>query len=203
MMDNRGRLMQSPHTAAKSVGVFGYAGIGDELSEGQASVSLPRYGSRPELNAPFLPSKKVKQLLSVLSTLKDVDLTDLSYEINCYVPRQQRYRQELDLPIALALLCSYLRRNLPERSLFVGELDLTRRIRAPEPLYLAALAQLVASPQRRHLTTVFLSLDCCDDSRKMRPEPEGKSMQEIVDVRGFDTLESLLVHLWPDLISQE
>jgi hypothetical protein len=55
-----------PHMAARSTAVHGYAGIGDDLAEGQASVSLPRYGSRPELNAPFLPGKKVRQLLSVL-----------------------------------------------------------------------------------------------------------------------------------------
>lgn len=79
MMDERGRLRESPHTAAQSSAVYGYAGIGEELAEGQASVTLPRYGSRPELNAPFLPAKKVKQLLSVLSTIKEVDLTEVNW----------------------------------------------------------------------------------------------------------------------------
>lgn len=127
VMDDRGRLAKSPLTSAKSAAVYGYAGIGEDLAEGQASVSLPKYGSRPELNAPFLPGKKIKQLLAVLSTLKDVDLADLSYEINCYLPRQQRYREELDLPLAVALLSSYLQQPVDTQTLFVGELDLTRR----------------------------------------------------------------------------
>jgi DNA repair protein RadA/Sms len=58
VMDEKGCLTESPHRAATSTAVFGYAGIGDELAEGRASVSLPRYGSRPELNAPFLPNKR-------------------------------------------------------------------------------------------------------------------------------------------------
>ena len=87
IMDAKGRLTKSPLTAAKSSAVYGYGGMGDELAEGQASVSLPKYGFRPELNAPFLPGKKIKQLLAVLSTMRDVDIGDLSYEINCYIPR--------------------------------------------------------------------------------------------------------------------
>jgi DNA repair protein RadA/Sms len=199
MMDDRGRLVESPHRAAKTSAVLGYAGIGDELAEGQASVSLPRYGSRPELNAPFLPGKKVRQLLSVLSTLKDVDLTDLSYDINCYVPRQQRYREDLDLPIALALLSSYLQQPIPDKTLFVGELDLTRRIRPPEPVYLAALAQLVVGPQRGRVATVYISDECADSLAKMRPGDHSGTVGECVKIRGVATLEDLLGELWPDL----
>ncbi len=201
MTDDRGRLIESPHTTAQSSAVYGYAGIGEDVAEGQASVSLPRYGSRPELNAPFLPGKKVKQLLSVLSTLRDVDLTDLSYEINCYVPRQQRYREELDLPIALALLSSYLRKPVPEKALFVGELDLTRRIRPPDQVYLAALAQLVTGPQRRRFTIVYVSDECARMLAEMRPSEGGKTVGETVQVRGIRTLEDLIQQLWPELVS--
>lgn len=203
MMDDRGRLQESPHAAAQSTAVHGYAGIGEDLAEGQASVSLPRYGSRPELNAPFLPGKKVKQLLSVLSTLKDVDLTDLSYEINCYVPRQQRYREELDLPIALALLSSYLQRPVSQESLFVGELDLTRRIRPPEATYLAALAQLVAGPQKGKVKRVYLAEECAATFGKMRPGDHGPTVGEQVAVVPIRTLEQLLTELWPELFPKE
>lgn len=200
MMDERGRLVESPHTTAQSSAVYGYAGIGEDVAEGQASVSLPRYGSRPELNAPFLPGKKVRQLLSVLSTLRDVDLTDLSYEINCYVPRQQRYREELDLPIALALLSSYLRKPVPDTALFVGELDLTRRIRPPERMYLAALAELVMGPQRGRFRTVYLSDEGASTLGDLRPSEGGKTVGETVRVRGVRTLEALIEELWPELV---
>ncbi|MEW6048501.1 MAG: ATPase domain-containing protein [Bacillota bacterium] len=203
VMDSRGRVVESPHRSAKSAVVFGYGGVGDELAEGQASVSLPRYGSSPELNAPFLPNKKVKQLLSVLSTLKDVDLTDLSYEINCYIPRRQQYLQELDLPIALALLSSYLQRAVPQDSLFVGELDLTRRIRPPQGTYLAALAVLLAGPQKGRFKRVYVSSDCAAQLERLRPDRYGPAVGELAEVRGVETLESLLETLWPDLFQGE
>lgn len=203
MMDGRGRLQESPHMAAKSTAVFGYAGIGEELAEGQASVTLPRYGSRPQLNAPFLPGKKVKQLLSILSTVKEVDLTDLSYEINCYIPRQQRYREELDLPIATALLSSYLQRPVPEKALFVGELDLTRRIRCPEGIYLAALATLLTGPQKGSIKRLYISDECAGALSKMRPDSHGQTVGEVVDIVPVSDLEHLLKQLWPDLFLEE
>lgn len=199
LMDNRGCLQKSPHMAAKSSSVLGYGGIGEDFAEGQASVTLPRYGSRPELNAPFLPAKKVKQLLTILSTIKEVDLTDLSYEINCYIPRQQRYREELDLPIAVALLSSYLQRQPPDKSLFVGEIDLTRRIRAPEQVYLASLANIVTGPQKGRIEQIYISNDCATAFSKMRPEAHGATVGEIVKVFGVSDLENLLNNLWPDL----
>jgi DNA repair protein RadA/Sms len=60
MMDERGRLRESPHSPASITIVMGYTGAGAELAEAQSSVGLPRYGTRPQLNAPFLPLKKVK-----------------------------------------------------------------------------------------------------------------------------------------------
>ncbi len=203
MMDEKGRLKESPHRAAKSTAVLGYAGIGEELAEGQASVTLPRYGSRPELNAPFLPGKKVKQLLSILSTVKEVDLTDLSYEINCYVPRQQRYREELDLPISIALLSSYLQRPVPGKSLFVGELDLTRRVRSPENTYLAALASLLSGPAKGKLKRLYISEDCAGALARMRPDDHGPTVGEVIEIKGVVDLEQLLRDLWPDLFVEE
>jgi DNA repair protein RadA/Sms len=200
IMDEKGRLKESPHKSAKSSVVLGYAGIGDDLAEGQASVTLPKYGSRPELNAPFLPSKKVKQLLSILSTIKEVDLTDLSYEINCLIPRRQRYREELDLPLAVALLSSYLQKPVPSQTLFVGELDLTRRVRSPEDTYLAALATLLVGPQRDKIKRLFISEECANTLGRMRPNGSaGMSVSEVVDIIGISDLEQLLKKLWPDL----
>jgi len=201
MMDDRGRLVCSPHSTAQSVSAHGYSGVGDELAESQASVRLPRYGSRPTLNSPYLPAKKVRQLVSVLSTLRDVDLTDLSYEINCYLPGRQAYCHELDLPIAVALLASYLRQPLPERTLFVGELDLTRRIRPPTQGYLATLGLLLAGPQRGHIDTVYISEDAAADLQRMRPTPSGSPLMELVDIRGVGELEELLGNLWPSVLS--
>ena len=81
IMDENG-LKESPHVTSEASTVLGYSGIGGDFAEAQASVTIPRYGSRPGLNAPFLPSKKIKQLLKVLGTLKDIDVVDLSYDLS-------------------------------------------------------------------------------------------------------------------------
>jgi DNA repair protein RadA/Sms len=54
-MDDSGKLSKAPHITAQSSVVFGWSGVGENLTEAQAVVSLPRYGSNPELNAPNLP----------------------------------------------------------------------------------------------------------------------------------------------------
>ena len=200
-MDDKGRLHKSPHTAARSSAVLGYAGIGEELAEGQAAVSLPKYGSRPELNAPFLPSKKVRQLLTILSTLKDVDIADLSYEINCYIPRHQSYREELDLPLSISLLGSYLQQSVPERTLFVGELDLTRKVRAPEETYLAALAELIQGPQRGKIDRIYLAAEAAEKFGRMRPSESGPFTKDIVEIVGVKDLQDLIGILWPDIFN--
>lgn len=201
LMDNRGRLSKSPLNAAKSAAVYGYAGMGDDLAEGQASVSLPKYGSRPEFNAPFLPGKKIKQLLAVLSFLKDVDIADLSYQINCYLPGQQRYREELDLALAIALLSSYLQQLVEGETLFVGELDLTGRIRPPGQAYLESLAELLLGLQRGKIRRIFLSNEAVSPLSTMQLDESGPRVGEVVDIMGVADLGTLLRELWPVLFA--
>jgi len=201
-MDTKGRLRESPHAMAKSCTVYGYGGVGDALAEGQASICLPRYGSRPELNAPFLPAKKVKQLITVLNTLNGVDLNNFSYEINAYIPGRQAYQQELDLPLTLALLSSYIRRPVPSRTLFVGELDLSRSVRPPDPGYLTAVANVVIGTQRGKIRQVFIADQCAEEFSQMQPEEGGPRVGELVQVRGVTRLEQLIGKLWPDLLGR-
>jgi DNA repair protein RadA/Sms len=141
VMDKVGRLSRSSRMVARSASVYGYAGRGREFAEVQASVSLAKYGSSPGLNAPSLPGPKMRQRLKVLSELEDVDLSDLSYEVNAYIPGRRGYSEELDLPLAVSLLSSYLQHDVPATSLFVGELDLLRRVRPPKREYMEGLSR--------------------------------------------------------------
>lgn len=199
LMDDRGRLIKSPHATSKNSAVLGYMGAGDELCEGQATVKLPRYGTRPEINAPFLPSKKVKQLLRVLSGLADIDLTNLSYEISCYIPGQRPYRGEMDLPITVALLSSYLQQSVPAKTLFLGEVDLAGRIRPPNQIYLDSLVQLLDHSQWGSVERIFLSSDASPRFANARCTPYGPPVCELVDVCGVRDLSELIAALWPRL----
>jgi DNA repair protein RadA/Sms len=205
IMDDSGKLSKAPHTTAQSSVVFGWSGVGENLTEAQAVVSLPRYGSNPELNAPNLPRARVKQLMNTISQLKDVDVTNLSYTINCFLPRRERYAEELDLPLAIALLSSYLQQAVPSASLFVGELDLTSRIRRPDPNYLAELAQVLVRVQSGAIQRIYLSSEATKEMLQHLAEQdkaaraEGAPPSPKIEVVGVRDLSGLLDRLWPDL----
>ncbi|MCX7975092.1 MAG: AAA family ATPase [Candidatus Aminicenantes bacterium] len=198
IMDEDG-LKESPHTVAEASTILGYSGIGDEFAEAQASVTIPRYGSRPGLSAPFLPGKKIQQLIKVLSTLKDIDVVDLSYDISCYIPGRHGYNAVLDLPIIVALLSSYLHQPVDRNILFVGEVDLTKQIRPPEKTYLAALAEFLCESKAK-IKTVYISDKASDDLKRIKPNEIKPRIGDIVDVRGVPELDNLIAALWPNLI---
>jgi DNA repair protein RadA/Sms len=199
IMDERGRLAKSPLSTAKRTTVYGFSGAGDELTEAQASVSLPKYGCRPELLAPFLPEKRVRQLLGVLSNLQEIDLSDLSYQINCYLPRQQRYRGELDLPLSVALLSSYVQHPLPSKALFAGELDLMTRVRAPEDRYLSNLGAVLVGPHAGNIRKVFIAREAAARLSRFQAEKDGPRLGDTIQVVGVTDLQDVVAALWPDL----
>lgn len=198
IMEENG-LKESPHTVAEASTILGYSGIGDEFAEAQASVTIPRYGSRPGLSAPFLPSKKIQQLIKVLSTLKDIDVVDLSYDISCYIPGRHNYNAVLDLPIVVALLSSYLHQPVDKKTIFIGEVDLTKQIRPPERTYLAALAEFLCESKSR-ITKVYVSEKVAEDFKQMQPGEMKPRIRDIVEVCGVADLDSLISDLWPNLI---
>ena len=192
-------LKESPHVAAEASTVVGYSGIGEEFAEAQASVTIPRYGSRPGLSAPFLPSKKIQQLLKVLATLKDIDVVDLSYDVSCYIPGRHGYASVLDLPIIVALLSSYLHQPVGSQTLFVGEVDLAKQVRPPERTYLAGLAELIVGSELRTIERIYLSEKVASELNEMQPEEGRHKVGDLVEVRGAKDIDSLVVDLWPSL----
>jgi len=202
IMDEHG-LSESPHVTAEASTILGYSGIGGEFAEAQAYVTIPRYGSRPGLSAPFLPGKKIQQLLKVLGTLRDIDVVDLSYDVSCYIPGRQGYASVLDLPIIVALLSSYLRQRVDNKTLFIGEVDLTKQIRPPERTYLAGLAEFIVELQPRSIKRVYLSDKSADEFKMMKPEETRPRIGEIVEVCGVRDLDSLICDLWPSLVTDK
>lgn len=73
-----GRLNLSPHAVSHTASMLGYVGAGDDLLEVQTSISLPKLGGRAELNCPFLPAKRIKQIISTVGKVPAIDLHDLS-----------------------------------------------------------------------------------------------------------------------------
>ena len=95
---------------------------------------------------------------------------------------------------------------MPANSLFVGELDLTSRIRRPGPNYLAELAQVLARVQQGVIRRVYLSTEAEQEMKQHLAEQEKAARSEglpvgtdRIEVIGVRNLTSLLSLLWPDL----
>ena len=200
VMDERGRLIKSPLSTARHSVVYAFDGM-DEVAEAQAVVGLPKLGRRAELVAPFVPEKRVRQLVGVINSIPEIDISDSEFLINCYLPRHGRYCAELDLPLALALFASFVQRQVPADAIFVGEIDLATRVRPPEESYLRNLAALLLGPQASKFQKVYVAREAAPRLSMLRVERDGARVGDGVRVLGVTDLEEVLGQLWPDLMT--
>jgi DNA repair protein RadA/Sms len=192
-----------PHSSSETAVVLGYCGWGDQPLEVQVSATLPKYGSRAELNAPFLPAKRVRQLITTVGSLPGVDLRAMSYAINALVPGGESYSTAIDLPLTVAMLSAYLRQPVPARALLIGGVDLFRRIRAVNPEHLGALSDMLRREDGRIINTVYVAGASAHLLNELlRSAGEGEWDQE-VDVIGVRSLDELAPVLWPEIFTTE
>jgi DNA repair protein RadA/Sms len=106
--------------------------FGDLLvAPAQAKVQIPKWGEKPGIRAPYLPREKLRQLVTCLSDLPDVDASELAYQISCLLPGKAGYTFGFDLAIVMAILSSYLQRDVPSGTGYYGEIDLHGNVRSP------------------------------------------------------------------------
>ena len=201
-MGERG-LAESMHTVSRAATVLGYRGKGDELTEAQASVSIPKYGSRPAVTAPYLPKTKIEQLLKTIGTISGIEALD-TYDISCGIPGgANQYKPLLDLAIVTAILSSYLHQPVADKALFMGEVDLTRQIRPPDRKVLRGLSATIVKSRPGEIRTVYVAEKAADELREMRPVHGGPEVGEIVGILGVRNLDELVRELWPGVIGDE
>jgi DNA repair protein RadA/Sms len=200
IMDDHGCLVKSKHVKAKASQAFGYLpGAPGDLIEVQALVKLPKYGDKPGIKAPYLPRQKLTQLVGIVSSIQDIDISDLTFEINCAIPGGRPYFQTLDLPLAVSMLSSYFQRAIPVGSLFIGEVDLFQEIRPLSPLACEQVAELLSagdsSPVANWIQRIYVS-------KANREALAGALAQKgvKVDVHGISSLEALVRTIWPDVM---
>jgi DNA repair protein RadA/Sms len=198
-MTERG-LDLSPQAAVQTTTALGYCGKGEVFADVQATVSIPRYGSTPALNAAFLPGKRILQLIKTAGSLSGIDEEDFSYNVTCYVPGQRVYAPILDLSIVTAILGSYLHQPVPDTALFVGEVDLTKKIRPPDEKQLQNLAGALGKSMPGQVKKVYVAKEAADGLRKMRAGIGGPMVGVIADVRGMQDLDELGRELWPEML---
>jgi DNA repair protein RadA/Sms len=182
------RLGVAPHIKSMPGGAWTFAGGG--LIQIQASVAVPDDGRRGRTTAPGLPRREIEQLVDTIAQIENVDLSDLDYRIQCRVPGSGRYQVHFGLPLCIALIGSFARRPIPDRAVFLGEVDLFRRILPLPSEMLAGLCAAIDNGELAMPVTLFVPTSATAQL------PQSSDRVKIVGCR---TLEDALFATWPSL----
>lgn len=200
IMTSNGCLEKSKHVKAKASQAFGFLpGVPGDLIEVQALVKLPKYGDRAGIKAPYLPRQKLSQIVGIVSGMHDIDISDLTFEINCALPGGRPYHVTLDLPLAMSMLSSYFQREIPMGTLFVGELDLFQKIRPVSSAFCTALADTLIPGDQSPLAHCVRRLFIAEENKQEVADGLVKKGVEL-KVEGVDTLERMIEIMWPDVM---
>jgi len=196
IMNKWGCLEKSKHMSARASVAYGYLPGTNRLTEVQTLVKLPKFGVRPGILAPYLPRQKLRQIIGVISSIKDVDVSDLTFEINCYLPGGSFYSHILDFPLAMSILSSYFQLPLPPYSVFIGELDLSRKVRpiSDESFFQNFLNSLTEVNTFLQIKNIFIS------SFQVELLKHFLSQKNLnIKVIGVADLEELIYEIWPEI----
>jgi len=197
VVNNHGCLEKSKHTKARASYVYGFSG--EELVEVQALVKLPKYGERPGIKAPYLPKQKLSQLVGIISSVHDIDISDLAFEINCALPGGRPYRTILDLPLAVSMLSSYFQRPAPYGSLFLGEVDLLQSIRPVSLDICQKILELLLNLDRYPAARDVRAIYCAEATKEVLSDIFSQNGLALTCI-SVNSLEDLLQTLWPDIV---
>jgi len=186
------RLDWAPHTTTLSTRARTFLGHGMGLAEMQAMVSLPEYGRSGSITAPGLPKREIQQVIGCISQIQDLNLDDLSFSIQCRLPGSGMYQRHFGLPLAMALVGSYLQRSIPETSLYLGEIDLLREVRRIPDTVIEGLAEFLQNEGQHRRLQIYLP-------RSNIPTLRQQLDTSHVELVACGCLEDALCHTWPDL----
>lgn len=185
-------LKVSPHSDSVSSVARTYLGAGFRISEAQAAISLPSYGSRGRITAPGLPKKEIEQLTTCISQIPDMEIEDLDYTIQCRLPGEKRYRGILGLPLCMALIASYIQKDIPAHHVYLGEIDLLRKVReVPDQIILELMADAEAES-----IPLPLRVFCPPESAEIL-----RDATQAITVMSCVRLDDAVFQTWPDLRS--
>ena len=186
-------LKLSPHSDSVSSVARSYLGGGIGVAEAQASVALPAYGLRGKITAPGLPRKEIEQLTTCISQLPEMQIEDLDYTIQCRLPGGKRYRGLLGLPLCMALIASYIQKDIPAYHVYLGEIDLLRRVREVPDDILLALWEQLKDPNCTTLPRPVRIFCPSESAHLLQEEVEGAT------VVACERLDDAVFATWPEL----
>jgi DNA repair protein RadA/Sms len=181
-------LRPCPHAETLTSVARGYLpGLG--ITEVQGAVTLPRPGSPARVIAPGLPKKEIEQYLSGICQIEGFELADFDLSIQCRLPGERRYRGVLGLPLCISLAASYIQKPIPEKNVYLGEIDLCRNVRdLPNAI----------------IDDFAMSLEMAETPVSIRVLCPASAAARLAGLPGVETvvtrkLEDAFLHTWPDL----
>ena len=186
-------LRVSPHSDSVSSVARSYLGRHFGIAEAQASVALPAYGSRGKITAPGLPRKEIEQLTTCISQLPEMQIEDLDYTIQCRLPGDKRYRSLLGLPLCMALIASYIQKDIPPYHIYLGEIDLLRKVREVPDEILIDLWEQLKDPASTVIPKPIRIFCPSESAHLLQEEVEGAT------VVACDRLDDAVFMTWPEL----
>lgn len=189
-------LKLSPHSESVSSVARSYLGCKIGIAEAQASVALPAYGNRGKITAPGLPRREIEQLTTCISQLPDMQIEDLDYTIQCRLPGDRRYRSLLGLPLCMALIASYIQKDIPFYHIYLGEIDLLRKVREVPDQILIDLWEQLANSSTGVLPRPIRIFCPSESAHLLQGEVGGAT------VVACERLEDAVYMTWPELRPQ-
>jgi len=132
----------------------------------------------------------MEQLANCISQIPDMDISDLDYAIHCRIPGERRFRRILNLPLAMALIASYIQKDIPGHHMYVGEVDLLRRVREIPDQILTDLHDALEAGEIRKPVRLFLPKESAE---LVRATAAG------ITVVACDQLDDAVYNTWPEL----
>lgn len=190
LMDNdTTRFVEAPHAHAQPSAATTYGGATLGIRQVQAAVSVPPDGQRAKVTAPNLPRKEIDQLIGCMNQIERLDLSELDHRIQCRMPRSGQYLAYFSLPLCMAMIGSYARLPIPPSHLYLGEIDLFRKV-LDVPIDI--LSDLVSAIDDAEIATPLKVFAPPSAAAYLSDARDG------VDVVCCSTLEDAINQTWPE-----
>ncbi len=195
VMNSKGVLEPSKHMASNAQLALGYHTASSRPIEVQATVKLPRFGQRSTIKAPYLPLQVIRQVVEIVGGLNEIDISEMTFDINVALPGSGQYSRILDFPLAMGLLSSYLQKNIPSRSLFVGELDLFRKVRRIDhPQSVEDLGRMLGNDLGPRPKVMYLNPETAIELKAVANDLAGIDLVEV------ERLDDAVKKIWPEIL---
>jgi predicted ATP-dependent serine protease len=148
-------LMLRPAPMAEPLAVCArtyLSGTGEVEMQTAISLSL---GSRRRIVCGNIAHGEIEQLVDMICQIPGIDLNDLDFSISCRIPGARGYWPTLGLALCISLIGSAQQRVVADGLLFLGEIDLMRRVRdVPDSMATEIANALIAGAIRQPVKIV-------------------------------------------------